>query len=351
MSEPAFDIIPYTSAYAEEWNAFVASSRQGTFLFNRGYMDYHSDRFQDASLLIRRHGKGRLYALLPAHRKGETICSHGGLTYGGLLTGSEAKAAYICKLFEELNAYWRAQGICKVVYKAMPWIYHRQPAQEDLYALTQICHASLTVREISSTILIDSKLKVGDSAKNGLRKARKRNLRCRMVDYRPEMVKQCDDPDWKAFWKILTDNLVMVHHTCPVHTLEEMMLLVGRFPEAIRLAVVYEPETQQPDGTCSDDVILGGTVLYLTGQVVHTQYIAASPEGKSCGALDMLFHWLLNDCFPERQQRCVKEDPILYFDFGKSTEDAGHYLNSSLIFQKEGFGGRGVCYDTYEWEL
>ena len=26
-------------------------------------------------------------------------------------------------------------------------------------------------------------------------------------------------------------------------------------------------------------------------------------------------------------------------------------LHDSLIYQKEGFGGRAVCYDTYEWTL
>ena len=40
-----------------------------------------------------------------------------------------------------------------------------------------------------------------------------------------------------------------------------------------------------------------------------------------------------------------------YFDFGTSNEEGGKVLNTSLIYQKEGFGGRGVVYDTYEWEL
>jgi type I restriction enzyme R subunit len=40
-----------------------------------------------------------------------------------------------------------------------------------------------------------------------------------------------------------------------------------------------------------------------------------------------------------------------FFDFGRSTEGDGDYLNEGLISQKEGFGGRGVVYDTYEWRL
>jgi hypothetical protein len=41
-----------------------------------------------------------------------------------------------------------------------------------------------------------------------------------------------------------------------------------------------------------------------------------------------------------------------YFDFGRSTENAdGSGLNEPLVFQKEGFGARGLCYDIYEWEV
>ena len=35
----------------------------------------------------------------------------------------------------------------------------------------------------------------------------------------------------------------------------------------------------------------------------------------------------------------------------ESTENMGNVLNESLIFQKEGFGGRGVIYDIYEYNL
>jgi hypothetical protein len=40
-----------------------------------------------------------------------------------------------------------------------------------------------------------------------------------------------------------------------------------------------------------------------------------------------------------------------YFDFGTSNEDAGRYLNETLIAQKEGFGGRGVAYRIFRWVL
>lgn len=73
----------YTAAMKEEWDAFVDSSRNATFLLRRDYMDYHSDRFTDCSLIVR-HGD-KPVALLPASRHGSEARSHGGLTYGGLV--------------------------------------------------------------------------------------------------------------------------------------------------------------------------------------------------------------------------------------------------------------------------
>lgn len=311
-----FEIKQYTADECSIWNDFVNHSRQGTFLFNRAYMDYHRDRFKDCSLMF--YSKGKLRALLPANIDGDTLYSHQGLTYGGLLTDRDAKVANICTLFAELNDYLRRNGIHKVVYKAIPWIYHRLPAEEDLYSLTQVCHAQLTVREVSSTIIESHRLHFEESRRSGIRKAMRLGVRC------------MESTDFASFWQILDGNLSQKYGVHPVHTLTEMQLLHSRFPTNIRLFLAML--TDQP---------IGGTVIYETPQVIHTQYISASPEGKQVGALDLLFDYLINEVYVQYP----------YFDFGKSTEDQGHSLNTNLIFQKEGFGGRAVCYDTYEWNL
>ena len=45
-------IIPYSINHRDVWNQFVRQSRNGTFLIDRRFMDYHSDRFVDCSLLV-----------------------------------------------------------------------------------------------------------------------------------------------------------------------------------------------------------------------------------------------------------------------------------------------------------
>ena len=75
-----FEIIKYTPEYRQQWDEYVAKARNATFLFYRNYMDYHSDRFKDYSLLFFK--KGKLHSILPAHQVGKTLCSHFGHTYG-----------------------------------------------------------------------------------------------------------------------------------------------------------------------------------------------------------------------------------------------------------------------------
>ena len=301
---------------ADEWNLFVAASKNGTFLFDRRFMDYHADRFCDHSLLVYRDQ--RLYALLPANQKDDTLVSHGGLTYGGLVTDSRCSAKGVLDAFTAINEYLRQQGFRHVVYKAVPWIYHQLPAEEDLYALTSVCHARLTIRDISSAIIGDRKIRFSESRKSGIRKAHRQGLTI------------AESTDFAAFWQILNENLTGKYGVRPVHSIVELKLLHSRFPEKIRLYMAFDGETP-----------VGGTLLFLTPQVLHTQYISANAFGKQYGAIDLLFDHLINNTY--------KDYP--YIDFGKSTVSDSADLNEQLIFQKEGFGARAVCYDTYEYDL
>ena len=45
-------VYEYNTTYEKLWNDFVKNSKNGIFLFNRNFMEYHSDRFEDNSLLF-----------------------------------------------------------------------------------------------------------------------------------------------------------------------------------------------------------------------------------------------------------------------------------------------------------
>lgn len=311
-----FEIERYTADQKAIWNQFVLNSKNGTFLFDRNYMDYHSDRFEDHSLMIYR--KGKLYSLLPANKMGSVLYSHQGLTYGGVIMSDKVTVADSVEMFRVINACLKESGFEKVIYKPIPFIYHQYPAQEDLYALFRTSNAKIIGRNISSTIIQSDKMKFIESRKSGIRKALSNGITVRQSN------------DLSAFWEILDTNLKNKYGVAPVHTLSELQLLQSRFPQNIKLYLAYK-----------DDIALGGSLLYVTKQVVHTQYISANIEGKELGVLDLLFDYLINHEYTNYP----------YFDFGQSTENMGSVLNESLIFQKEGFGGRGMCYDIYEYDL
>ena len=298
-----------------EWNDFVAKAKNATFLFDRQYMDYHADRFSDHSLLFFRDD--RLYAVLPANERGKVFYSHQGLTYGGLVMGSEATTVHIIEVFTLLNAYLQEHGFERVVYKALPWIYHLLPAEEPLYAMHRVCNHRLLERDVSSTFVVARPQKWKKDRRHGLRVANDGGVQVTF------------GTDYAAFWPILEENLRLNHDVKPVHTLDEILLLQGRFPQNILLLEARR-----------DGDLLAGCVLYVTPQTVHTQYIAATPQGKRMGAVDAIVARLLQ-AFPRH----------LYIDFGKSTETHSDILNENLIYQKEGFGARAVCYDTYDWTL
>lgn len=310
-----FEIQRYSPDKAIEWNQFVAHSKNGTFLFDRCYMDYHSDRFIDHSLMIYR--RGRLYALLPGNVSNGTFYSHQGLTYGGLIMNDRTTAADVVHIFKSLNGLLKQEGLDRVVYKPVPWIYHRQPSEEDLYAIVEVCGATMS-RGLSSTISKEHLNKWYRIRESGSRKARSLGVTVEASE------------DFAGFWSVLSHNLHERYGLKPVHTIEEIELLHRRFPKNICLVVAKEGSE-----------IVGGTVLYINDRVVHSQYIAASPRGKNIHALDLLFEIVIGQALEQHA----------YFDFGISTEEHGTYLNEQLIYQKEGFGGRGICYDWYEWRL
>ena len=311
-----FEIERYTIAKMAEWNQFVAASKNGTFLFDRRYMDYHSDRFEDFSLMFYRDG--RLYALLPANRKGDTLQSHAGLTYGGLVMDEHTTAAATVDLFCELNDYLRKEGFCHVLYKCIPWIYHQLPAEEDLYAIALNCDARLQSRDLGTAIIQRNTLRWERVRRRALKRAQQAGITVSR------------SYDWSGFWHVLCDNLAAKYDSKPVHTQQEIELLASRFPDNIVLYVATR-----------DNTILAGMVLYISSQVARAQYSSATPEGKQLGAIDIIYDRVINHDYSH----------LPYFEFGTSALGKTNVINESLVFQKEGFGGRGICFDRYEWTL
>ena len=141
-----FRVELYSKKNEIQWDSFIDSPKNGSFLFKRAYMDYHSDRFLDFSLLIYR--KDRLYALMPANKVDSTLFSHQGLTFGGIIMSSKVTTSEMLEVFPLINNFLKSNGFQKVIYKSIPYIYHNIPSQEDLYVLFRTTNAKIIGRNI-----------------------------------------------------------------------------------------------------------------------------------------------------------------------------------------------------------
>ena len=269
----------YSPSDAPRWDALVSQSKNGTFLLKRAFMDYHSDRFTDCSLMF--------------EKKGRTV----GLLYS-----------------KELNA-------SRLIYKPVPYIYCSYPSDEDRYAVFRH-EGRLTVSNIAAVIDMKAPLPYTELRRRCIKKGEKAGL---------QVMRTHDAADYRTYWNLLSTCLESRHHATPVHSADEMLLLQERFPEDIALYVCKSSEGE----------LFAGTWLFISRNVVHTQYLANSDTGKQEGALDLIIHHIISNSNFSRR----------YLDFGTSNEQQGRYLNEQLAFQKEGFGGRGVCYDTWEIRL
>jgi hypothetical protein len=305
----------YDETRRAEWDAFVRRSKNGTFLFLRDYMEYHSDRFQDHSLLVLNGAD--IVALLPANRSGDDIYSHQGLTYGGLVTDESMTTPRFLEVFTATIEHLRGMKFRNLYYKVVPAIYHRFPAEEDRYSLFLV-NANLYRRDVLSVVPLPPRIAMQARRRRGATKAAKHG------------VVVSSSQDWPAYWRLLSSHLKDRFGAEPIHTLAEIERLRTRFPDNIRLHVAS-----------LDDEILTGVVIYESPRVAHVQYICSSETGRELGALDMLFAQLLNNTYSSKA----------FFDFGMSNTEEGRALNDGLIGQKEGFGARAIAHDFYQLQL
>ena len=304
----------FTKDKKHQWDNLVSNSKNGVFLFYRDYLEYHEDRFADHSLIFSK--KEKIIALFPANESGDEIISHGGLTFGSLIMNKELRTIEVIEIFQLIKGYYSDLGFDKIIYKAIPSIFQRYPAEEDLYALF-LNEATLFRRDISSVVKLSDRLRFSETKRQSVAKCRKENL---IVQ---------ENNCFVEYWNLLSEVL-QKFDAKPVHSVEEITLLKNKFPDKIKL---YEAR--------KDGELMAGIVIYNYENVAHTQYMANSQKGRKIGALDFINHELITNQFKEKE----------YYSFGISTEAQGKKLKSGLIQQKEMMGGRGITYDFYSIPL
>ncbi|WAC03350.1 GNAT family N-acetyltransferase [Lacinutrix neustonica] len=275
-------------------------------------MEYHSDRFQDHSLLVFKADE--LVAVLPANKVGTLLYSHQGLTYGGLLLGEALKLQDTAQVLKTILVFLSTINITHINIKLSPACYHIKASDEMSFLLHHL-KAEKYRCDALSVIDLHEKLLFSKDRISGVKRGQRNGLVVREVQ------------EFSAFWDhILLPNLKLKHQSKPAHTLKEIALLKERFPQQIRQFNVYK-----------DNVVVAGTTIFETKKVAHSQYISGNLDKNTLGSLDFLHVHLITHIFKDKR----------YFDFGTSHENQGENINEGLLYWKEGFGARTVTMDFY----
>jgi hypothetical protein len=342
---------------ADAWDAFVRAAHNGTIFHTRRFLSYHLEgRFVDHSLVVehltrkkgsaqsasRQHDTSdsfRPTALIPAVEmlidKDRVLYSHRGASYGGIVT-ADASLEETIHCVQALKRYAREQGFSKIILTQPPLLYAVQPSQyidfallragfryqkRELTAIMPIpaLPAAMPTPERIAHILGTFK----PEARTAARKAMKLGVETRTF---------CSsdagfDEALRAYYAILSRNLMMRHGVHPTHTHEELARLCHLFPEHIWLHAAY-----------LHDMMIAGVVNFCaTPSTVLGFYISDNKEFQEYRSLNYLFAVIVDWCSARN---------VRWYDFGTFTLNMEP--NIGLGRFKETFGARGVFRDTLE---
>lgn len=311
-----FSVKQYRSEDYEAWNQFVSEAKNATFLFHRDFMEYHSDRFEDFSLLVF-NNKEKLVAILPANRVDESVFSHQGLTYGGIIWLQKNKLVNALPIYISILKYLKENGIQTIHFKLIPNFYCQQFSNELDYLLF-VSKGKWKQSQCFSVVDLAQNLHFSETRKQLIKK----------LDVTKIKIKT--DENLSTFWnELLIPTLNNTFNAKPIHSLEEITLLKQNFPENIKQFSIYK-----------NNKIIAGTTLFINKNVVHTQYIATLKDEEFKGTIDYLIYHLMTEVFQDFD----------FFDFGSSNENDGKKINKGLLFWKESFGAQTVVQNFYEVE-
>ncbi|MBF4491943.1 FemAB family protein [Flavobacterium sp. MR2016-29] len=312
-----YTVKKYHKSDYKTWNEFIAQAKNATFLFHRDFMEYHQDRFEDFSLLIFEGEK--LKAVLPANKKENSVYSHQGLTYGGLVFSSKLKGEKVESILDSILVFFNENQIETFYYKPIPSFYFPEGNNEiDFFLFKR--GAVLERKEMNLAINLQLPLQISKSKMKHFRRIE--NLDLDIIE----------EQHFSPFWnEILEPRLLEKFDAKPVHTKEEMAWLKQNFPQNIRQYSVRQ-----------NDKIIAGITIFETQNVIKSQYAATSKQGEEARAVDFLFINLIHK---------YKRKGKLFFDMGIVNSDNEKEYDLGLLTQKQELGCSVYNQDFYKLDI
>lgn len=317
----------YNQSHQKDWDNFIGSSRNGTFMQQRTFLNYHPPgRFVDCSLMVY-NSHGNLIAVIPAAQKMEGLkkvfSSYPGASHGGIIVDRKFGTYEAMALVPLLTEYCKSNNFNAIQIKMVPRIYHFWPSDEIEFAL-RYYGFSISTTELATALPIKELANASDhlieSTQRNIRKSQRLGVTIE------------ESNDLTTYWSILTDNLKQKHNAEPTHTLAEITDLTNRYPQSIKLFAAF----------LQGEMVSGVVVFLLNSRVINCFYIASNNKYQNLRSLELLFYKLIS---------WGMEKGYDYLDWGISTENKGLVINQGLFEFKEKFGGRGILRESYYLDL
>ena len=289
--------------HREKWEAFVGrQARNGHFMHSRRFLEYHGERFQDHSLLLFGSGDEPV-AVLPAARDGAVLRSHHGLSFGGLLVGGRFRLADWREAFVAIGSHLREGGMEKLDYRPTPPWYHSSFGEDDVFLLESAGEKP----DLAASAIC----RMGTFQGNASRRS----------DLKGGALVERDDSSLAEVMKLVEATVRDRHGADLVHSVGEMELLSGLFPDGIRCYTARAGE------------LLAALVVFVSEAAVKLQYVGYTDGAAASAIYAHLFE--------------LEEFRDRWFDFGTSTANDGG-VDGGLFAYKESLGGRTANVRRYE---
>lgn len=318
----------YENEFENEWEEFVGSSVNGTFMQERKFLSYHPyDRFSDHSLIFMEDK--RIIALLPAavvqQEDKRILYSHPGASHGGLIIKSSLNAKKCLELVSTLVEYCAMTGFDYIRLKLVPRVYHSGLSDQLDFAL-RFSGFEIEYTELATAL----ELKKGEEpfAKRVMSATAFRNYQKALKSG----LSAVEDADINDFWPILEYKLEQNHNAKPAHSFNEIKHLKTLYPDRIKLFAAYEGVTPAA----------GVLAFLLNERVINCFYIAHDDRYQHMRPLNLVFGYMME---------WGRKNSFSYLDWGISTEGKGSSVNTGLFRFKEGYGGHGVLRECYLYAI
>lgn len=302
----------------KKWDGFVDISNNGTLFHRIEFLDYHrKEKYKFLHLeFFHRHNP---IAVISGELKGHYYRSPVGASFGSFVVGN-ASFSQLEQLIDLFIITMKKRGVSTISLTFPPNIYSKK-VDETLQYLLIYKGFDLKKSLISSIVNIDEVNGVSHFSKRfrgSLAKSYKGNLR---VDI---------NLDYKNFYTILLENKKKFN-TLPTHTLSELIYLQKKFPENLKLFMVYKGR----------DAIAGILLFVVSPQNVLVFYICHDYQFHKSNAVSRALYETI---------MWSKANKYKWYDLGVSMDTQSSNAmepSRNLIFFKESIGVTHVVRNTY----